>query len=111
LPPDGIDFDVRGTTCVVVSDILFAGMSIHAAMDVILRHGRPQRIQLAVLCDRGHRELPIRPDYVGKNFPMSVDDVLTVTLVEQEGYDGVFLDEPPSIGANSTSPAQRRRAP
>ena len=67
-----IDFDVNGRTVVVVDDVLFTGRTVRAAIEALFDYGRPQRVQLAVLADRGHRELPIRPDYVGKNLPLSL---------------------------------------
>ena len=66
-----IDFDVTGRTVVIVDDVLFTGRTVRAAIEALFAYGRPQRVQLAVLADRGHRELPIRPDYVGKNLPTS----------------------------------------
>jgi len=64
-----LDFELDGRTCILVDDVLYTGRTVRAAMDALLEHGRPARIQLAVVADRGHRELPIRPDYVGKNLP------------------------------------------
>ena len=64
-----LDFELSGTTCVLVDDVLYTGRTIRAAIETLFEHGRPARVQLAVLVDRGHRELPIRPDYVGKNLP------------------------------------------
>jgi pyrimidine operon attenuation protein/uracil phosphoribosyltransferase len=76
---------------VLVDDVLYTGRSIRAALDALIDYGRPQRIQLAVLVDRGHRELPIRPDYVGKNIPTSRRDDVQVRLAETDGDDGVVL--------------------
>lgn len=84
-----IPFDLTGKTVVLVDDVLFTGRSIRAAMDALMDLGRPQRIQLAVLVDRGHRELPIRPDYVGRNLPTSRDEQIEVRLREAEGADEV----------------------
>jgi pyrimidine operon attenuation protein/uracil phosphoribosyltransferase len=76
---------------VLVDDVLYTGRSIRAALDALIDYGRPQRIQLAVLVDRGHRELPIRADYVGKNIPTSRRDDVQVRLLETDGSDGVAL--------------------
>jgi pyrimidine operon attenuation protein/uracil phosphoribosyltransferase len=82
-----IPFSVTGKTVLLVDDVLFTGRSIRAAMDALVDFGRPAKIQLAVLIDRGHRELPIRPDYVGKNIPTSLNDRVEVILDEEEGRD------------------------
>jgi pyrimidine operon attenuation protein / uracil phosphoribosyltransferase len=79
-----VPFDVTGKAVVLVDDVLFTGRTIRAALDAITDFGRPRAIQLAVMIDRGHRELPIRPDYVGKNLPTRRDEVVDVTL---EGVD------------------------
>ncbi|HET7590529.1 MAG TPA: bifunctional pyr operon transcriptional regulator/uracil phosphoribosyltransferase PyrR [Solirubrobacterales bacterium] len=86
-----LDFRVDGRTCILVDDVLYTGRTVRAAMDALLEHGRPARIQLAVLADRGHRELPIRPDYVGKNLPTAPDERVQVELVETDGADRVLL--------------------
>ena len=86
-----IPFPVDGRAVVLVDDVLFTGRSIRAAMDQIMDLGRPKRIQLAVLVDRGHREVPIRPDYVGKNVPSSFQEQVRVRLQETDGYDGVVI--------------------
>ena len=86
-----LPFDVTGTTVVLVDDVLYTGRSIRAALDALIDYGRPGRIQLAVLVDRGHRELPIRADYVGKNIPTSRRDDVQVRLQETDGSDGVLL--------------------
>jgi pyrimidine operon attenuation protein/uracil phosphoribosyltransferase len=78
-------------TVVLVDDVLYTGRTIRAAIDALLEFGRPARVQLAVLVDRGHRELPIRPDYVGKNLPTGRDERIQVELVEIDERDGVFL--------------------
>jgi pyrimidine operon attenuation protein/uracil phosphoribosyltransferase len=83
--------DIAGKRVVLVDDVLFTGRSIRAALDAIIDFGRPQRVQLAVLVDRGHRELPIRADYVGKNIPTSRGDDVQVRLVETDGRDEVAL--------------------
>ena len=85
--PCGID----DKTVVLVDDVLFTGRSIRAAMDALIDFGRPANIQLAVLIDRGHRELPIRADYAGKNIPTSFDDLIDVTLDKDESMDRVVL--------------------
>src|SRR6188474_3336167 len=86
-----IPFGLEGTTVVLVDDVLYTGRTIRAAIDALLEFGRPSRVQLAVLVDRGHRELPIRPDYVGKNLPTGRDERIQVELVEIDERDGVFL--------------------
>ena len=86
-----IAFDISGMTVVLVDDVLFTGRTIRAAMDALVDFGRPKAIQLAVLVDRGHRELPIRPDFVGKNLPTSQDDDVQVRLREVDGEDAVVL--------------------
>ena len=89
--PSEMPVDVAGKRIVLVDDVLFTGRSVRAAIDAIMDHGRPQRIQLAVLIDRGHRELPIRPDYVGKNLPTSRGDDVRVRLSETDGRDEVAV--------------------
>ena len=86
-----IAFPIEGKTVVLVDDVLYTGRTIRAAIDALLEYGRPARVQLAVLVDRGHRELPIRPDYVGKNLPTGRDERIQVELVEIDERDGVFL--------------------
>jgi pyrimidine operon attenuation protein/uracil phosphoribosyltransferase len=86
-----ISFPIEGMTVVLVDDVLYTGRTIRAAIDALLEFGRPARVQLAVLVDRGHRELPIRPDYVGKNLPTGRDERIQVELVEIDERDGVFL--------------------
>jgi pyrimidine operon attenuation protein/uracil phosphoribosyltransferase len=90
-----LDFALEGCTCVLVDDVLFTGRTIRAAIDALLDYGRPARVQLAVLVDRGHRELPIRPDYVGKNLPTSLGERIRVELVETDGVDRVVLERQP----------------
>jgi pyrimidine operon attenuation protein/uracil phosphoribosyltransferase len=87
-----LGFPLEGKTVVLVDDVLFTGRTIRAAIDALLEYGRPERVQLAVLVDRGHRELPIRPDYVGKNVPTSLTERVSVELVETDGLDRVLLD-------------------
>jgi pyrimidine operon attenuation protein/uracil phosphoribosyltransferase len=93
-----LGFSLEGRTCVLVDDVLFTGRTIRAAIEALLDYGRPDRVQLAVLVDRGHRELPIRPDYVGKNLPTSLDERVRVELEEIDGRDRVVLE----LGARSS---------
>ena len=88
LPPEGVE----GRTVVLVDDVLFSGRTIRAALDALGDVGRPARVQLAVLVDRGHRELPIRADYVGKNLPTSAAERVRVRLDEIDGSDGVSIE-------------------
>lgn len=90
--PTSIPGDVTGRTVVLVDDVLFSGRTIRAAMDALNDFGRPARIQLAALVDRGHRELPIKADFVGKNIPTSTTDKVRVRLKEAQGVDEVVLD-------------------
>ncbi|AWH92159.1 bifunctional pyr operon transcriptional regulator/uracil phosphoribosyltransferase PyrR [Dietzia lutea] len=90
VPSQGID----GATVILVDDVLFSGRTIRAAFDALRDLGRPARVQLAVLVDRGHRELPIRADYVGKNVPTSREEGVSVRLTEIDGTDAVFLRRP-----------------
>ncbi|MDQ1695455.1 MAG: pyrimidine operon attenuation protein / uracil phosphoribosyltransferase [Frankiaceae bacterium] len=87
IPPDGVD----GRVVVLVDDVLFSGRTVRAALDALSDLGRPRAVQLAVLVDRGHRELPIRADYVGKNIPTSMGETVHVLLDETDGRDGVLL--------------------
>jgi pyrimidine operon attenuation protein / uracil phosphoribosyltransferase len=87
-----IGFDVGGKTVVLVDDVLYTGRTIRAAMDALTDLGRPRKIQLAVLVDRGHRELPIRADFVGKNVPTSRADDVRVMVQEVDGEDGVVVE-------------------
>jgi len=86
-----LDFPLEGRTCILVDDVLYTGRTIRAAIEALFDYGRPARVQLAVLCDRGHRELPIRPDYVGKNLPTSRSERIQVELVEVDEVDRVLL--------------------
>lgn len=88
-----VPFGVKGTKVVLVDDVLFTGRTVRAALDAIIDLGRPCSIQLAVLLDRGHRELPIRADFVGKNVPTSADEVVEVKLTEDDGVDEVVIEE------------------
>jgi pyrimidine operon attenuation protein/uracil phosphoribosyltransferase len=87
-----IPFDVNGRTVVLVDDVLFTGRTIRSAMDALMDLGRPTKIQLAVIVDRGHRELPIRADFVGKNVPTSRADDVRVLVEEMDGEDAVVLE-------------------
>ena len=86
-----LDFPPEGTTCILVDDVLYTGRTIRAAIEALFDYGRPARVQLVVLVDRGHRELPIRPDYVGKNLPTARDERIQVQLVEVDEVDAVLL--------------------
>jgi pyrimidine operon attenuation protein/uracil phosphoribosyltransferase len=90
--PTVIPFDVTGKTVVLVDDVLFSGRTTRAAMDALNDFGRPRRIQLAVLIDRGHRELPIKADFVGKNIPTALADKVHVRIAEASGPDEVVLE-------------------
>jgi pyrimidine operon attenuation protein/uracil phosphoribosyltransferase len=87
-----LDFELDGRTVVLVDDVLFTGRTVRAAIEALFDYGRPQRVQLAVLADRGHRELPIRPDYVGKNLPTARDERVFVRLEETDEIDEVTID-------------------
>jgi pyrimidine operon attenuation protein/uracil phosphoribosyltransferase len=89
--PSEIPVSIDGATVVLVDDVLFTGRSIRAAMDALIDFGRPARVRLAVLVDRGHRELPIRPDFVGKNIPTALVQSVDVHLAELDGDDGVYV--------------------
>jgi pyrimidine operon attenuation protein/uracil phosphoribosyltransferase len=93
LNQSNIDFDIRDKTIILMDDVIFTGRTARAALDALIRIGRPKSIQLAVLVDRGHRELPIRPDYVGKNVPTSMQEIVQVKLVETDGEDKVVISE------------------
>jgi pyrimidine operon attenuation protein/uracil phosphoribosyltransferase len=86
-----LDFPVDGKTIVIVDDVLYTGRTVRAAIDEVFDYGRPARVQLATLIDRGHRELPIRPDYVGKNLPTSQEQRVYVRIEEVDGYDEVVI--------------------
>ncbi|MFN2466656.1 MAG: bifunctional pyr operon transcriptional regulator/uracil phosphoribosyltransferase PyrR [Gaiellaceae bacterium] len=86
-----LDFPLEGMTCVLVDDVLYTGRTIRAAIEALFDYGRPARVQLAVLADRGHRELPIRPDYVGKNLPTARGERIQVQVVEVDEVDRVLL--------------------
>jgi pyrimidine operon attenuation protein / uracil phosphoribosyltransferase len=86
-----LEFPVDGRTIVIVDDVLYTGRTVRAAIDEVFDYGRPARVQLAALVDRGHRELPIRPDYVGKNIPTSQDQRVNVRVDEVDGFDEVAI--------------------
>jgi pyrimidine operon attenuation protein/uracil phosphoribosyltransferase len=86
-----LDFPLEGMTCVLVDDVLYTGRTVRAAIEALFHYGRPARVQLACLVDRGHRELPIRPDYVGKNLPTARRERIQVQLVEIDEIDRVLL--------------------
>ncbi|MDD5027733.1 MAG: bifunctional pyr operon transcriptional regulator/uracil phosphoribosyltransferase PyrR [Candidatus Omnitrophica bacterium] len=88
-----IDFDINAKNLVLVDDVLYTGRTVRAALDALVDFGRPKSIQLAVLVDRGHRELPVRADYAGKNIPTSKDETVEVRLEETEGRDEVVIIE------------------
>lgn len=88
-----IDFDVRGKDVILCDDVIFTGRTVRAAIDAVMKIGRPRSIQLAVLIDRGHRELPIRPDYVGKNVPTSLAEVISVKFSKTDGVTNVGIFE------------------
>jgi pyrimidine operon attenuation protein/uracil phosphoribosyltransferase len=90
-----IEFPVEDTTVVLVDDVLYTGRTVRAAIDALFDYGRPKRVQLAVLADRGHRELPIRPDYVGKNLPTARSERVNVRVEELDGVDEVGIDPRP----------------
>jgi pyrimidine operon attenuation protein/uracil phosphoribosyltransferase len=91
LHPTRFPEDIQGKTVVLVDDVLYTGRTVRAALDALKDYGRPKQVQLAILMDRGHRELPIRADYVGKNIPTGQDEQVQVRLVETDGLDQVAL--------------------
>ncbi len=86
-----LNFELSDKNVVLVDDVIFTGRTVRAALDALMDFGRPRRVQLAVLVDRGHRELPLRPDFVGKNLPTSLDEEVVVHLQETDGEDAVYL--------------------
>jgi pyrimidine operon attenuation protein/uracil phosphoribosyltransferase len=90
-----IEFDVDGCTVIIVDDVLYTGRTVRAAIEALFAYGRPARVQLAVLADRGHRELPIRPDYVGKNLPTSHTERVYVRVRELDGLDEITIAPAP----------------
>ena len=91
--PSNIDFDINGKDVILVDDVFYTGRTASAALDAAARYGRAATIQLAVLIDRGHRELPIRADYVGKNVPTAKSELIAVNVMEIDGVEGVVLME------------------
>jgi pyrimidine operon attenuation protein/uracil phosphoribosyltransferase len=102
-----IDFDITGLTVVIVDDVMFTGRTARAAIEALFDYGRPERVQLSVLVDRGHRELPIRPDYVGKNLPTSRAEHVHVRLRELDGIDEISIAPRTHAGAGSASSVAR----
>ena len=96
-----VDFDVSQRTIVVVDDVLYTGRTVRAAIEALFDYGRPARVQLAVLADRGHRELPIRPDYVGKNLPTARSEHVHVRVRELDGIDEIAIAADAAVGASA----------
>jgi pyrimidine operon attenuation protein/uracil phosphoribosyltransferase len=94
-----IDFALQGCTVILVDDVLYTGRTVRSAIDALFDYGRPERVQLAVLADRGHRELPIRPDYVGKNLPTARDERVNVRVDEVDGVDEVTISQRAEVTA------------
>jgi len=94
IQPTVVPCDINGKTVVLVDDVLFSGRTTRAALDALTDFGRPRRVQLAVLVDRGHRELPIKADFVGKNVPTAMAERVEVRLKEASGEDAVYLEKP-----------------
>jgi pyrimidine operon attenuation protein/uracil phosphoribosyltransferase len=97
--------EIGGQTVVLVDDVLFTGRTVRAALDALTDHGRPKAVRLAVVVDRGHRELPIRPDHVGKNLPTARDDLVHVRLNETDEADEVVLEQNAARQAEASLPA------
>lgn len=91
-----IDFDIQDKIIILIDDVLYTGRTIRCALDALIDFGRPKNIQLAALIDRGHRELPIRADYVGKNIPTSQKEIVQVKIQEVDGIDEVMIQEKPA---------------
>ena len=102
-----LDFDLGGRTVILVDDVLYTGRTVRAAIDALFDYGRPDRVQLAVLVDRGHRELPIRPDYVGKNLPTAPGERVNVRLEESDGHDEVAIIPAAAAAAGETAREDR----
>jgi pyrimidine operon attenuation protein/uracil phosphoribosyltransferase len=94
-----VEFGVEGLTVVIVDDVLYTGRTVRAAIEALFDYGRPAKVQLAVLADRGHRELPLRPDYVGKNLPTSLEEHVNVRVQELDGIDEVRIVESNPVAA------------
>lgn len=94
LNSSNIPVEVKGKNVVLIDDVLFTGRTVRAALDAIMDYGRPKKISLAVLVDRGHRELPIRPDYIGKNIPTALNEQISVKVTEMDGMDHVSILKP-----------------
>ena len=108
-----IDFPLEGMTVVLVDDVLYTGRTVRAGIDALFDYGRPHRVQLAVLADRGHRELPIRPDYVGKNLPTAQAERVNVRVAEVDGADEVTISargDSQAEGAPTNGDAKRELA-
>ena len=88
-----IPVDISGKHVILVDDVLFTGRTVRAALDALMDQGRPAKISLAVLVDRGHRELPIRPDFIGKNIPTALDEQVSVALEEYDGHEGIGIEK------------------
>lgn len=86
-----LPFDVNGKTVILIDDVIYTGRTARAAMDAVMSYGRPAKIQLAAFIDRGHRELPIRPDYIGKNIPTSKNEIIRLCIKETDGFDKAEL--------------------
>jgi pyrimidine operon attenuation protein/uracil phosphoribosyltransferase len=108
-----IEFPIDGVTVVLVDDVLFTGRTVRAAVEALFDYGRPRRVQLAVLADRGHRELPIRPDYVGKNLPTARGERVNVRVEELDEIDEVAIGRAPGggDGAADGAPEREEREP
>jgi pyrimidine operon attenuation protein/uracil phosphoribosyltransferase len=100
-----LPFEIGGSTVVLVDDVLYTGRTVRAAMDALREFGRPQAVRLAVLVDRGHRELPIRADHVGKNVPTSREEVVRVRITEVDGEDAVDIEQAPVVAAGTAGTA------
>jgi pyrimidine operon attenuation protein/uracil phosphoribosyltransferase len=104
-----LDFGVDGRTIVIVDDVLYTGRTVRAAIEALFDYGRPAKVQLAVLADRGHRELPIRPDYVGKNLPTSRSERVNVNVEELDGVDAVTITEQDARSASGDGRPEAER--
>lgn len=109
IQPSEIPFDVTGKILVLVDEVLFTGRTTRAALDAIMDLGRPSVIQLAVLIDRGHRELPVRADYVGKNLPTAASESVDVQWVETKGQDAVMIAKGAPSDLRESAPASDAR--